>query len=259
MNRVARKGLVTAMVAGGVLASAGYAQADATAGGDTVGSPGVLSGNAVQVPVEIPVNACGNSINVVGLLNPAFGNSCANVSASPVTPAPARPGGSAAAGYGHPAAQSGSAAVDPGGPRRAGSSPAGALSSGGGARAAGSADGSAGILSGNGLGLPIHLPANLSGNSVDVVGIGNPVFGNTAVNGQTPPPAASTPAPPPHQPIPAPPADTARPPRSPAPAPIPAQSLAHTGSDGVGWTAAGGAGLLLGGSLLYRRFRPGRG
>ncbi|WP_367046659.1 chaplin [Streptomyces sp. Je 1-332] len=39
-------------------------------------SPGVLSGNVVQVPVDAAVNACGNSVNVVGVLNPAAGNKC---------------------------------------------------------------------------------------------------------------------------------------------------------------------------------------
>lgn len=52
--------------------------ADAGAEGAAVGSPGVLSGNVIQVPVHVPVNVCGNSINVVGLLNPAFGNKCEN-------------------------------------------------------------------------------------------------------------------------------------------------------------------------------------
>ncbi|MDZ8226300.1 chaplin [Nostoc sp. ChiVER01] len=37
-----------------------------------------LSGNVVQVPVHIPVNVCGNTVNVIGLLNPAFGNTCVN-------------------------------------------------------------------------------------------------------------------------------------------------------------------------------------
>lgn len=41
-------------------------------------SPGVASGNVVQAPVEVPVNACGNTVNVVGLLNPAHGNVCVN-------------------------------------------------------------------------------------------------------------------------------------------------------------------------------------
>ncbi|WP_330342921.1 chaplin [Streptomyces sp. NBC_00557] len=50
--------------------------ADSTAGGTSSGSPGVLSGNTVQAPVDVPVNVCGNTVNVVALLNPAFGNSC---------------------------------------------------------------------------------------------------------------------------------------------------------------------------------------
>ncbi|KAI1292417.1 hypothetical protein EDD11_008778, partial [Mortierella claussenii] len=29
-------------------------------------SPGVLSGNVIQVPVHVPVNVCGNTINVIG-------------------------------------------------------------------------------------------------------------------------------------------------------------------------------------------------
>ncbi|MCZ7413541.1 MULTISPECIES: chaplin [unclassified Streptomyces] len=70
------------MLAGGLIA-AGAGAASATAGGATaqgaaVGSPGVASGNVVQVPVHVPVNVCGNSVNVVGLLNPTFGTTCVN-------------------------------------------------------------------------------------------------------------------------------------------------------------------------------------
>ncbi len=36
------------------------------------------SAAAIQVPVQVPVNACGNTINIVGALNPAFGNVCEN-------------------------------------------------------------------------------------------------------------------------------------------------------------------------------------
>ena len=75
-----KKVAAVAAAAGGLmLAGAGMAVADAGAQGAAVGSPGVLSGNAVQVPVHIPVNLCGNTIDVIGLLNPAFGNTCANV------------------------------------------------------------------------------------------------------------------------------------------------------------------------------------
>ncbi|WP_333770735.1 chaplin [Streptomyces sp. IBSBF 2435] len=69
-----------ALAATGAFAGAGTAAADSGATGAAVGSPGVLSGNAVQIPIHIPLNVCGNSINIIGLLNPAFGNTCANVS-----------------------------------------------------------------------------------------------------------------------------------------------------------------------------------
>ncbi|MYU47733.1 DUF320 domain-containing protein, partial [Streptomyces sp. SID7803] len=60
--------LVMAAASGILTASGGYAFADATADGAAVGSPGVASGNVVQVPVHVPVNVCGNTVNVVGAL-----------------------------------------------------------------------------------------------------------------------------------------------------------------------------------------------
>ncbi|GAA4795855.1 MULTISPECIES: chaplin [Streptomyces] len=76
------KHMKAAAVAAGIVMALGGAaapaMADAGANGAAVGSPGVLSGNVIQVPIHIPVNLCGNSINVVGLLNPAFGNTCIN-------------------------------------------------------------------------------------------------------------------------------------------------------------------------------------
>lgn len=50
--------------------------ADAGAEGAAVGSPGVLSGNVIQVPLHVPVIACGNTATLIGLLNPAMGNAC---------------------------------------------------------------------------------------------------------------------------------------------------------------------------------------
>ncbi|MGY0066360.1 chaplin ChpH [Streptomyces sp. QTS137] len=69
---------VAAATGGLVLAGAGMAAADSGAQGAAVNSPGVVSGNVVQVPVHVPVNACGNTVSVIGLLNPAFGNTCVN-------------------------------------------------------------------------------------------------------------------------------------------------------------------------------------
>ncbi|MEU0051672.1 chaplin ChpH [Streptomyces sp. NPDC006184] len=74
-----KKVVAAAAATGGLLlAGAGLAVADAGAQGAAVGSPGVVSGNVIQVPVHVPVNVCGNTINVIGLLNPAFGNACVN-------------------------------------------------------------------------------------------------------------------------------------------------------------------------------------
>jgi hypothetical protein len=221
MRLDARKGLVTALAAGGALAAAaGCAQADTGAQGTAAGSPGVLSGNLVQVPVQLPVNACGNTVNAVGLLNPASGNACANDSQG---------------------AGTGTGAVDNAG-----------------AAATGAAEGSPGVASGLTVQLPVHAPVNVSGNSVGVVSVLNPTTGNTAVNGS---PAAPAPTLPRHTVTPEPRTQVANP-----PAPqiehahtLPAQAtLAHTGSDGIGWMAAGSAASLLGGTVLYRRFRPGR-
>ncbi|MBV2357483.1 chaplin [Streptomyces sp. J2-1] len=79
MSRIA-KAAVVALGAGAVmLGGAGMALADAGAQGAAAGSPGVGSGNLVQVPVNVPVNLCGNTVDVIGLLNPAFGNTCANM------------------------------------------------------------------------------------------------------------------------------------------------------------------------------------
>ncbi|MDX3314778.1 chaplin [Streptomyces sp. NPDC054884] len=69
-----------AVVAGLILALGGAAPAFADAGANAaaIGSPGVLSGNIVQIPIHIPINVCGNSINVIAALNPAGGNICIN-------------------------------------------------------------------------------------------------------------------------------------------------------------------------------------
>ena len=74
-----KKVVAAAAATGGlVLAGAGLAVADAGAQGAAVHSPGIVSGNVIQAPVHIPVNVCGNTISVIGLLNPAFGNTCIN-------------------------------------------------------------------------------------------------------------------------------------------------------------------------------------
>ncbi|GAA3024481.1 chaplin [Streptomyces glomeratus] len=253
MRQVTRKGLMTVAAAAGVLAvTGGYAHADSGANGSAAGSPGVLSGNTVQVPVHVPVNVCGNTVNVIGLLNPAAGNACANT---------------------------------------------GGAHTGGGSHAGGHTGGSPGVGSGNTVQVPVDVPVNVCGNSVNVVGIGNGALGDHCANtggghpttppggGHQPPPGGggttppggggttppggggSTPGTPGH------PGQPGHPGTSHHPGgggsqhvshpggvsltrPAGSAQLAHTGSDlPLGLLAPASAGALLGGALLYRRAR----
>ncbi|MFD3946099.1 chaplin [Streptomyces sp. NPDC058579] len=80
MNNLKKAAALTLVAGGIVAAGAGVASAHgADAHGKALESPGVGSGNLVQVPVHIPVNATGNTVNVIGLLNPAFGNGSVNL------------------------------------------------------------------------------------------------------------------------------------------------------------------------------------
>ncbi|MGJ5893189.1 chaplin [Streptomyces niveiscabiei] len=226
MRRVTRTGVIAVVAASGAMAVTMPAHADSAADGSTADSPGAVSGNTVQLPVHIPVNLCGNTVDVVGLLNPAMGNKCVNSSSGPAS------SGSVSSG----SASSGAA-------------------NGGGAHTDGRTHGSPGVLSGNGIQLPVHLPVNISGNSVNVVGALNPAFGNEAVNTSHEDPPARPVDPAPQHPQPHRPAAPV--PRTQTPTPGMNVTLASTGSDGQGALLGGSAALLLGGAALYRRFRPG--
>jgi hypothetical protein len=268
MRQVTRKGLITMAAAGGALAiGGGYAQADSGAFGGAANSPGVASGNTVQVPVSVPVNVCGNTVNVVGLLNPAIGNTCANKSGTGFS---AQPGG----GGNHTPGAPGSAAPGSGAP---GSGHQGSGTNGpqhgGGAHAGGGTSNSPGVGSGNTIQVPVDVPVNACGNTVDIIGLLNPAGGNTCVNQAAPPktpevpgkpaepvkpaqpnkPAVVKPATPPQV------APAVRPANNPAPRMVAEtddkEALAHTGAGSLGLIAPVGAGLLLGGALLYRRAR----
>ncbi|WP_128092421.1 chaplin [Streptomyces afghaniensis] len=217
MNRVTRNGVIAVAAASGAMALTVPAYAGSGAEGSAAGSPGVVSGNTVQLPVHVPVNVCGNTVNVVGLLNPAAGNSCANKDDGRAG-RPGKPGGAVADGSGKD---------------------------------------SPGVVSGNGVHLPVDVPVNVTGNSVNVVGIGNASAGNESSN--TP---GDRPVRPHHPPKPVPKPPT--PPRPhPAPEPAPhtvphaAGALAHTGTDHTLQAVAASAALVLGGVVLRRRFRPG--
>ncbi|MFF3753018.1 chaplin [Streptomyces sp. NPDC002018] len=78
MSRIAKAVVLSTTAAAAVAGASGVAFADADAKAAAVGSPGVLSGNVIQIPLHVPLNVCGNTIDAVGLLNPAFGNACVN-------------------------------------------------------------------------------------------------------------------------------------------------------------------------------------
>ena len=237
MRQVTRKSLITVAAAGGVLALAGsgVAYADAGAQGAAEGSPGVLSGNNVQVPVHVPVNVCGNSVNVVGLLNPAFGNKCVNAGS-------------------HADARNKDHKKD--------RTTAGGE---GGSSAQGAAVGSPGVGSGNNIQVPVDVPVNACGNTVDVLSALNPTFGNDCGNHANPSTPhkhhkhhSGTPDKPvtPDSPEPA---DHTTPeqPNTPTTQTVEHPQLAETGTDvsELGVAGALSAGLLLGGVVLYRRGR----
>ncbi|MFJ2753642.1 chaplin [Streptomyces sp. NPDC087297] len=79
MSAVKKSFALATIAATIVIGAAGLAGADSGAEGAAVNSPGVLSGNTIQIPVHIPVNLCGNTVNVIALLNPAFGQTCTNL------------------------------------------------------------------------------------------------------------------------------------------------------------------------------------
>ncbi|MEU0936713.1 chaplin [Embleya sp. NPDC005971] len=78
MKKMGKVAFIVAAGSGVVLAGAGGAMANSDAQGAAVNSPGVISGNNIQVPIHIPINLCGNSIDIIGVLNPTFGNTCIN-------------------------------------------------------------------------------------------------------------------------------------------------------------------------------------
>ncbi|GAB7031930.1 chaplin [Streptomyces sp. NPDC021749] len=80
MKSVSKAVVLSAAAGIAVVGTAGMASATggASAAGGALNSPGVISGNNIQVPISIPINLCGNTVNIVALLNPAFGNVCIN-------------------------------------------------------------------------------------------------------------------------------------------------------------------------------------
>jgi hypothetical protein len=241
MHYSTKRRVVLGMTTGGLLMTGigmADAQTGATAAGDSANSPGVASGNTVQLPINAPINVCGNQLDVIGILDSVSGNSCSNKGS----------GGASAEGSanGSPGVGSGNLIQVPintpinicGNQLDVigiGDSVHGNSCSnegGGSSTAEGSAKGSPGVGSGNLIQVPINAPVNVCGNQVDVIGILNSVTGNSCGNGghggkptptptppvttppgqpSSPPSTCSCPPPPPPTTPPCPPSGTATP------------------------------------------------
>jgi hypothetical protein len=112
------------------------------------------------------------------------------------------------------------------------------------------------VLAGNTVDIPVHAPVNACGNSVDAAALLNPGMGNSCGNGTEESSVSELP------PQPQPPSTDHNVPPTPqvsGPSALVTDAvrpqLAETGFDGrqVGAAGAAGAGLLLGGAVLYRR------
>ena len=314
MHYSTRRRVALGLTTGGLLMTGlgmTTAQADtaATASGDAAGSPGAGSGNVLQIPINLPVNVCGNQVDVIGILNSVAGNSCMNSgSAGPGSTGP----GSDAQGatHGSPGVGSGNLIQVPVnapvnvcgnqldvvgiGDSDRGNSCAN-RDGGGGASASGSGSHSPGIVAGNVIQVPVNAPVNVCGNQIDVIGLLDSVTGNTCRNGghggpyhppvpvpvPIPVPGSTTPSgstPPATPTPPCPPSGSAATPPSPhhhvppttqggghpgtnsdsgsgsgsGSSGGPGGLLAHTGTSALAF-APFGAGLLSGGVLLKRR------
>lgn len=204
MRELIGKGLLTAAAASSVLSMTGGYAAATDGAATAAGSPGLLSGNSVQAPVEIPVNVCGNTVNAAGVGNPAMGNSCGNSSGAHAAPPKHRPAHHAqpVAPRAEPATHTAPAKETPAAPPRTthhdddassthgakprehggGSAPAKDGHDDGGSSASGAATNSPGLLGGNLLQAPLDIPVNACGNTVDLVGLLNPAMGNSCAN-----------------------------------------------------------------------------
>ncbi|HET9173614.1 MAG TPA: chaplin [Actinospica sp.] len=275
MHHSTKRRVVLGMTTGGLLIGGlgmGVAQADTAASGGTADSPGILSGNLIQIPVSIPVNVCGNSVSVVGVLDSASGNTCSNAGSTGST---ANGGASNSPGVGSgnliqipvsvPVNVCGNDVSVVGvGDSASGnhcSNGSGPGSTGG--TANGGSSNSPGVGSGNTVQVPVSAPVNACGDEVSVVGILDSATGESCTNGGTPTtpghPCGCHPTTPPKTPTP-----PATPPKhkhhhhvSPTSTQKPkwkaSGSLAETGSGASKVAAPLGASVLGGGGLLLRK------
>lgn len=270
MHHSTKRRVVLGMTTGGLLIGGlgmGVAQADTAAGGGTADSPGVLSGNLIQIPVSIPVNVCGNSISVVGILDSASGNSCTNAGSAGST---ANGGASHSPGVGSgnliqipvsiPVNVCGNqvSGVGVGNSASGNSCSNGSGSGSSGSTASGGSSNSPGVGSGNTVQVPVSVPVNVCGNDISVVGILDSASGNSCGNGSTSHPTPPTHPTPPCGCHPTPPS-APKPPTTKHVSPTSEHkwkatgTLAETGTGASGALAPLGAGVLGGSGLMLRK------
>ncbi|MFJ8540628.1 chaplin family protein [Streptomyces sp. NPDC093586] len=292
MRQTLSRGVFAAAAATGILSLSGTpALADSIAVGSTEDASGIASGNNVQAPIDVPVNVCGNTVGVLAALNDAYGNSCGNVSHSGKSGSTA---GAEAVGHTEEASGIASgnnvqvpvhvpvnvcgnsvdvvAALNSAHDNACGNvshTAASSTSSYGdsaygdsayGAEAVGHTEEASGIASGNSIQVPVHVPLNVCGNTVDVLAALNDAYGNSC--GNTVEPGYGTEEQPPATPSETPPVtstpptrEVETPPSVGVEEPGTTPQLAETGSEGMMTASVAGAALLVGGAMLYRRGR----
>ncbi|MGH6656763.1 MAG: chaplin family protein [Actinocrinis sp.] len=122
--------------------AAGGSNSGSSATSTTDHSGGILSGNTVQAPINIPLNVCGNQAVAVGAKNVTHGSTCGT-----------------------------------------GGGPGSNAGNGGGSSATAVTDHSGGLLSGNTVQAPVNVPLNACGNQANVIALKDKVSGTDCTTG----------------------------------------------------------------------------
>ncbi len=122
--------------------AAGGSDSGSSATAVTEHSGGILSGNTVQAPVNLPLNVCGNQVNAAAVHNKAHGSTCGT-----------------------------------------GGGPGSDAGNGGGSSATAVTEHSGGILSGDIIQAPVNVPLNACGNQANVIAVKNKVAGTDCTTG----------------------------------------------------------------------------
>ncbi|WP_409472021.1 chaplin [Streptomyces sp. HC307] len=240
MRQTLSRGVFAAAAATGILSLYGSsALAGTNAAGAAEEASGVLTGNSLKVPVKVPLDLCGKTVDAVAALNDAFGNVCGNTSDKKAVK--------------KKATMSSESAYDASGDDSTD------------VYATQVAKDASGVLTGNDLEVPVEVPVKACGISGDVLAALDQVAGNPCSYGDggydtdevtTPkpsePPTLSTPTPR------APRAEETPRARQMPPAEVElgeSGQLAETGGGALMAASAASAALLAGGVLVYRRAR----